>query len=235
MRRPDRSTRRRPPGQGDPDRDTPDFWMSYGDLFAGLLLIFALMLLTALYFYQSGVDGIREILLLRQEIVEELEREFEADDGRIVEVNPDGVIRFGDGLLFEQDSYQILPAGREQVEVFAEQYVSLLLQNETFRRGIDRIVVEGHTNDDGNYFYNLRLSQDRAYAVMEAIIQAADEQHVPFLTERMTAVGRSYSDLLYLDEAETEVDWEGSRRIEIRFDLDDRSVMEELLVRVFQQ
>lgn len=209
------------------------FWMSYGDLFAGLLLVFALMLLTALYFYQSGVEGIEEILRLRQEIVEDLQEQFPGGDGAIAEVNPEGVIRFRDGLLFEQDSYQILPEGREQIEVFARQYVSVVLDNEKFRDGIARIIVEGHTNDDGEYFYNLRLSQERAFAVMEAIIRAADEGHQPILTEKMTAVGRSFSDLLYLDEERTTVDWEGSRRIEMRFDLDDHAIMDEILVRVF--
>jgi chemotaxis protein MotB len=207
--------------------------MSYGDLFAGLLLIFALMLLTALYYYQSGVEGIREILLLRQEIVEELKETFESEEGPRVVIDADGVIRFGDRLLFEQNSHVILPEGLEQIQAFAQQYVSVVLANEKFRDGIQRIIVEGHTNDDGEYFYNLRLSQERAYAVMEAIIRSADAQYESILKEKMTAVGRSFSDLLYLDEDRTVVDWEGSRRIELRFDLDDQRIMDQILDRVF--
>ncbi len=203
--------------------------MSYGDLFAGLLLIFALMLLAALYSYQSGLDGVREILLVRQQIVEELQEEFSVEEGRMVEVTEAGAIRFGDQVLFAQDSYEIRPAGREQLEAFARQYLSVIFDDSRFSDRVRRIIIEGHTNDDGTYFYNLRLSQERAYAVMSTILEAADERHRDLLVDRMTAVGRSFADLRYLDEARTVVDREGSRRIEIRFDLDDERVMRQLL------
>lgn len=203
--------------------------MSYGDLFAGLLLIFALMLLAALYSYQSGLDGVREILMVRQQIVEELQEEFSVEEGRVVEVTEAGAIRFGDQVLFAQDSYEIRPAGREQLEAFARQYLSVIFDDPRFSDRVRRIIIEGHTNDDGTYFYNLRLSQERAYAVMSTILEAADERHRDLLVDRMTAVGRSFADLRYLDEARTVVDREGSRRIEIRFDLDDERVMRQLL------
>ncbi|TVR53839.1 MAG: OmpA family protein [Gemmatimonadales bacterium] len=203
--------------------------MSYGDLFAGLLLIFALMLLAALYSYQSGLDGVREILLVRQQIVEELQEEFSVEEGRMVEVTEAGAIRFGDQVLFAQDSYEIRPAGREQLEAFARQYLSVIFDDPRFSDRVRRIIIEGHTNDDGTYFYNLRLSQERAYAVMSTILEAADERHRDLLVDRMTAVGRSFADLRYLDAERTVVDREGSRRIEIRFDLDDERVMRQLL------
>lgn len=206
-----------------------DFWMSYGDLFAGLLLIFALMLLAALFSYQSGMEGVREILLVRQQIVEELQQEFQVEEGRIAEVTESGAVRFGDKVLFEQGSAVIRPEGMVQIEAFARQYMSVILDNPRFRSQIRRIIIEGHTNDDGEYFFNLRLSQDRAYAVMTAILNAAEDRHRTLLVDRMTAVGRSFADLRFLDSEETEVDKEGSRRIEIRFDLDDESVMLDLL------
>lgn len=44
---------------GEPASDPQDYWLSYSDLMAGLLMVFALMLLVALYHYQSGVEGVR--------------------------------------------------------------------------------------------------------------------------------------------------------------------------------
>ena len=223
-----------PPYRRNGEAEEPDgesFWMSYGDLFAGLLMIFALMLLTALYSYQSGLEGVREILAIRQEVVESLERELRTDDGRVVEITPAGTVRFGDQVLFEQNSFDILPEGREQLAAFARRYMGIILDEPRFREQISRIVVEGHTNDDGEYFYNLRLSQERAFAVMALIINAAEERHRELLIDRMTAVGRSFADLRYLDSQESVVDREGSRRIEIRFELDDDRVMQELLER----
>lgn len=213
------------------ESDGESFWMSYGDLFAGLLMIFALMLLTALYSYQSGLEGIREILSIRQDVVESLERELRTDEGRVVEITPSGTVRFGDQVLFAQNSFEILPEGREQLGAFARRYVGIILDEPRFRDQVSRIVVEGHTNDDGTYFHNLRLSQERAFAVMSLIIDAAEERHRDLLVDRMTAVGRSFADLRYLDSEEMLVDREGSRRIEIRFELDDDRVMRELLER----
>ena len=235
----------RSPGEHEQEPKDQDYWLSYSDLMAGLLMVFTLMLLAALYSYQSGVEGVREILSVRQEVVENLQREFQEGQTRLVEVQPDGTVRFADQVLFGEDSAILSREGREQLVSFSEQYVRILFGNPRFapfRDQLQAIVVEGHTNDNGTYAYNLRLSQARAYAVMEVLLAGA-VGYGRELQKYLTANGRSFSELVCADglvDVENSVDPElrcgragvdkvASRRIEIRFQLRDGILLQGLL------
>jgi outer membrane protein OmpA-like peptidoglycan-associated protein len=223
-----------------------DYWLSYSDLMAGLLMVFTLMLLATLYSYQSGIQGIREILLIRTDVVQRLEQEFQQGEARLVQVQPDGTVRFADQVLFDENSAVLSGSGKEQLSAFAARYVTILFANpdfEAFRQQLDAIVVEGHTNDNGTYAYNLRLSQERALAVMEVLLGQATGFESQ-LQRYVTANGRSFAALVCANgEVDNEssiapdsrcatrggVDKERSRRIEIRLELRDRALLEQLL------
>lgn len=209
-----------------------EYWMSISDLMAGLLMVFALMLLAALYQYQSGVEGIREIVSVRDSVVQDLKDEFDSREGQAINVDENGVVRFADNVLFGQGSATVSPDGREQLTAFARRYLSVLLGNELFRTQLRSIVIEGHTNDDGSYEYNLDLSQRRALSVMIVLLGESGDFRED-LQELVTANGRSFSDLLYLNDQDSVVDKEGSRRIEIHFRLNDDELLEQILDRVF--
>ena len=51
---------------------------------------------------------------------------------------------------------------------------SVVEQDEDFRDQLKRIVVEGHTNDDGTYELNLGLSHARSLAVMQVLLEEAE-------------------------------------------------------------
>ena len=74
---------------------------------------------------------------------------------------------------FEQARAEVSPDGRRELASFARDYFPLLLQDEDFRDQLKRIVVEGHTNDDGTYELNLGLSHDRSLAVMLVLLEEA--------------------------------------------------------------
>jgi chemotaxis protein MotB len=222
-----------------------EYWLSYSDLLAGLLMVFTLMLLAALYTYQSGVEGVYEILSVRQEVIEDLQRQFQEGETRVVEVQPDGTVRFADQVLFEENSADLSPEGREQLQAFARQYVQLIFGTrdfEDFRRQLEAIVVEGHTNDNGSYVYNLALSQARAFAVMEVLLGEAAGYQAQ-LQRYVTANGRSFAALVCQDSTVDQravelqdrcrghggVDKGASRRIEIRFQLRDGNLLQDLL------
>lgn len=219
-----------PMGTEEPGQE-PDYWLSFSDLMAGLLMIFALMLLAALYHYQSGVEGIREILLVREDVVEELKNKLEDGPGSVVHVEDNGTVRFLDNVLFAQGSAIVSTRGREQLAAFTNRYLSVLLENEDFKSQLRAIVIEGHTNNDGSYEYNLDLSQRRAFSVMMVILAEAGE-NTDILKALVTANGRSFSELIYRGTARTEVDKEASRRIEIHFRLNDDELLREILDKV---
>jgi chemotaxis protein MotB len=213
----------------DPDPET-DYWMSVGDLMAGLLMVFALLLLTALFHYQSGVEGVREVLEMRQEVVKELQREMAMAQGRIVDVDEEGTVRFRENVLFAQGSAEVTAEGRAQLEVFTDRYLSVLLGKPEFREQLKAIVIEGHTNDDGSYELNLRLSQARAFAVMMVLLEEAGKYRQD-LQSLVTANGRSFAQLIRKEDGT--VDKAASRRIEIRFQMENEELIRQVLEKVY--
>ncbi len=216
-----------------PSRD-PDYWLSYSDLMAGLLMVFALMLMAAVYqqgtreceliVYEATADTIQRLLDTRQRVVANLRDRFggvSVDDGNRVAVDSAGTVHFAGSLLFGQASAEVSPEGRGELAAFARGYFPLLLEDEDFREQLKRVVVEGHTNDDGTYELNLALSHARSLAVMEVLLDEADTYEND-LKELVTANGRSFADLILLPDSS--VDKVRSRRIEIRFQMDDEAL-----------
>lgn len=93
------------------------------------------------------------------------------------------------------------------------------------------IILEGHTDTDGGYMYNLQLSQNRALAVASYCL--SDEQNIFSAQERdelrkiITANGKSWSDPVYSSDGR-DIDKNASRRVEIKFRLKDDEMVKEM-------
>lgn len=217
-------------GQWSAEAGEQEYWLSYSDLMAGLLMVFALMLLSALHHYQTKVVEVRDILEVRRQIIEELRRTLGTDGEASVEIDPaTGLLRFKDEVLFDEGSAQLRPEGKAQLSKFAGQYLQVLLGNPKFREQLEEIVIEGHTNDIGSYIYNLRLSQERAYAVMEYLV-ANGGPYSDDLMMYVTANGRSK--MRPILTSDNQVDRVRSRRIEIRFRLKDEAIVRSIMERL---
>ena len=202
----------------------PNFWISYSDLMAGLLLVFVLLLIVAMFHYAESVrrkqvvlDAQEDKLVAFHELQQNLIHELEialADE--IVIIDPQtGVLQINAGILFGEDEASLRPEGRERLDHIFDAYFRVVLAPR-FRDSIKQIEIEGHTNSNGPYLYNLELSQQRALAVMKALLaQAGPDREV--LEQLVTAGGRSFS-YLVRDEQGRE-DPIRSRRIEIKFRL----------------
>lgn len=211
-----------------------EYWLSYSDLMAGLLMIFALILMMALYqeskrecqmvVYEATSDTLQSLIESRQRVVRGLQEQFGASDR--VTVDSVGAVKFAGSLLFDQASAEISSEGRRELASFAKEYFPLLLSDAEFRSQLKRIIVEGHTNDDGSYELNLALSHNRSLAVMVALLEAA-EAYRSDLEQLVTANGRSFADLVFLPDGR--VDKAGSRRIEIQFQMDDQTLSKRVL------
>ncbi len=216
------------------DAPESEYWLSYSDLMAGLLMIFALMLMAALYqegrrecqlvVYEAASDTLQSLIESRQRIIRELQERFDVGDK--VVVDSVGTVKFAGSLLFDQASAEMSSEGRLELASFAKNYFPLLLDDARFRSQVKRIVVEGHTNNDGTYELNLALSHNRSLAVMIALLEEA-EAYRDDLQQLVTANGRSFADLVYLPDGN--VDKAGSRRIEIQFQMDDHRLSQKVL------
>jgi chemotaxis protein MotB len=96
--------------------------------------------------------------------------------------------------------------------------------NPQIKPHLDKIIIEGHTDSDGGYLYNLDLSQKRAFAVMNYLLTLPIARKYD-LRKFLVASGRAYLDPIRHGGME---DKEASRRIEIKFQLKNRDAMHEI-------
>ena len=140
-----------------------------------------------------------------------------------------GSIMLESDVLFAYGSAELTEEGKAYIDKFLPVYLSVLLSSDNAEY-VSEIIIEGHTDTTDTYIKNLRLSQNRAYAVAEYVL---DESY-PNLTaaqknqlrELLTANGRSYSDPVYDENGQ--VDAAASRRVAFKFRLTDEQMIEQM-------
>ncbi|RAK15238.1 chemotaxis protein MotB [Anoxybacillus vitaminiphilus] len=205
-------------------RTEVNYWMSYADLMSAMLMVFALLLTLVILDYRELLEKkekeIQEVVSVKTEIIKALTEAFEKSNMAIEIDQQTGAIRFPGSVLFETNSSEISNEGKAFLKQFIPKYMGILLQDR-FKDEISSIIIEGHTDRQGTYMYNMSLSQERAYSVLEYIY--SDE--FPNFKERelskkyITANGRSFSSPLTNEKGE--YDANRSRRVEFLFRLKD--------------
>lgn len=207
------------------------YWMSYSDLMSALLLIFALLLMINMFGNQTEMEAkdqmIEEVLGVKTKLIEELNNAFN-DSNLEMEIDPQtGAIRFSDGVFFDYGSSEVSIEGRENLESFVPLYIKVLLSDE-FHDHISQIIIEGHTDSDGPYLYNLELSQNRSFAVVESIFskQFPEFKEKEELRLLITSNGRSFT--VPMKDKNGKIDNDKSRRVEFQFRLKDEEVIKKI-------
>ena len=136
-----------------------------------------------------------------------------------------GSLRLSSSILFDKGSAKLKKSSKKELKKVFINYIGALTSNRSIRDQLDRIVIEGHTDSDGKYLFNLNLSQKRAFAVMNYLL-TLDFTKKNNLKPLLVASGRSYQDLVYYDNGK-ENKYE-SRRIEIKFRLKNDDAMNEI-------
>lgn len=205
-----------------------DQWIMYSDLMAGLVLMFILFLAVSVMTYhhllQQKESRINELLGVQTSIVHSLEVRFQQAHLHM-KINPKtGDIQFASDVFFAFNSYQLSTAGEQSLQSFVPTYISVLM-NSKYRKDISSIVVEGYTDRQGTYLYNMNLSQERAMAVVNAIFspQFIHFRYQSVLQRYITAEGRSYNDPVYIDGTYSA---QASRRVVFSFKLNDTQIMQ---------
>lgn len=141
-------------------------WLSIGDLMSALLMIFALLLISALVQIADVAEKSKNNRVM---IIKGLEDGFEAA-GIDATPNPEtGDISITNSVLFEQNDYQLKRDGEVFLDKFIPVYSKVVFQNKETAEEVVRIVVEGHSSSEGNFEHNMRLSVLRANSVFEYI------------------------------------------------------------------
>ena len=92
------------------------------------------------------------------------------------------------------------------------------------------IIIDGYTDTDGDYSYNLQLSQQRSLAVAQYLLDIQgnflDASQSENLEKYLTVNGHSMANPVL--DADGNVDKDASRRVEVKFRLKDEEMIDEL-------
>lgn len=167
---------------------------------------------------------------VKSAIIEELVRALANSNINGASVDDSGAIVFSTEMMFDVNRSTLKDVGKVFLNSFIPAYLDVLM-SDNYSQYVSQIIIEGHTDTDGTFLTNMRLSQDRAYAVLRYILSgeftgisdAAKER----LQQIVTVNGRSYSDPIYNDDGTVNMD--ASRRVVIKFRMNDEDMVNEML------
>jgi len=166
---------------------------------------------------------IKNLTGIKVKVVQHLKEEL----GDSISIDPkSGSLRFASNVLFNQGEATLKPEAKQELSRVLGQYIDALLSDKQMRRYIDRIIIEGHTNSDGSYLFNLELSQQRALAVMTFLYTQYPKNRQLF-RQYLSASGRSFTEPVL--GADGKEDKQASRRIEINFRIKNEEAVRELM------
>lgn len=175
---------------------------------------------------------LQDIVGIRTDIIKALQATF--DESSMAVDSQTGSITFSSDVLFRYNSANLTAESQKTLKEAIPKYLSVLLQ-EQYRDYIAEIIIEGHTDTDGDYQSNMELSYNRANSVAKFCLKEKNglsKTQIEQLQNLLTVNGRSYSDPVYEKDAlnkETEkIDMASSRRVEIKFRLKEDEMIEKI-------
>jgi len=171
---------------------------------------------------QARKAKIKSLTGIKIRVIAELKQSL----GKNVEIDArSGSLRLASNILFDKGSAQLKEASKKELKKVFINYIGALTSNRNIKKHLERIVIEGHTDSDGGYLFNLNLSQQRAYAVMTYLL-TLDFTKKNNIKPLLVASGRSYLDPVYYKNGKENK--YASRRIEIKFRLKNDDSMNEI-------
>ncbi|MBQ9032147.1 MAG: OmpA family protein [Parasporobacterium sp.] len=179
---------------------------------------------------ESQQEQLDRIIGVKTDLIEALKTRFDSTNLSVSVDSKTGAITMDSSILFELDEYDLSEAGQRFLTQFIPVYLEVLMSPD-FSGYISEIIIEGHTDTEGDYMYNLELSQQRALAVATFCLsednQFLTETELETLRNLVTANGRSFSDPVY--GANGQIDMDASRRVEFKFRLNDEDMVQEMI------
>ena len=175
-------------------------------------------------------EKLDKLVGVRTEIIEALMSALRASNITGAKVDDSGAIVFDSEMMFSSGSARLNDRGKEFLDRFLPNYLRVLMSKD-YSKYVSQIIIEGHTDTTGDYITNAELSQNRALSVLKYImsdeftgISASEKAR---LEKVVTTNGRSYSDPIY--HANGTVNMSASRRVVIKFRLNDEDMVTEML------
>lgn len=148
------------------------FWISFSDLMSALMVLFLVVMAVTLVSVTQSIDAATRATIERSAAINRV-MQMIAQDPKSVGVGVDQQnfrIDLGKEVRFDSGSFTISATAGQ----FLRNYIPVLLRAKETPEGqrwIRSVVVEGFTDEDGTYLYNLQLSLDRSRSVVCALFQ----------------------------------------------------------------
>lgn len=175
---------------------------------------------------QAQID---QIIGVKAEVIESLRKEFSNNNVNVDIDAQTGALTLDANVMFDYDEAELTNEGKAALEAVLPIYCKVLLEDQ-YLPYLAEIIIDGYTDTDGDYSYNLQLSQQRSLAVAQYLIDIQDqflnEGQITNLKEYLTVNGHSMANPIL--DANGNVDKDASRRVEVKFRLKDDEMISEL-------
>ena len=202
------------------------FESSMTDLMISLALIFMLLLASVMLKIKNQEESDKAASgKTRQELVTELtdilhtkkievKKDIEDPLSLVIVVGEDA-----ETLKFKQGEHSLDINDKNFLKTIMPEIMNILYK-ESFRNNIDTIRIEGYTNDDGDDWLNLELSQKRALSVLSytlsSEIKMAEDYATNMAIKQFIIDKASINGRGEIKNENNEVDKNKSRRVEIK-------------------
>lgn len=175
---------------------------------------------------QAQID---QIIGVKADVIEALKNEFSKNNINVDIDAQTGALTLEASVMFDYDQAELTDAGKQALEQILPIYCKVLLQDD-YMKYLAEIIIDGYTDKDGDYSYNLQLSQQRSLAVAQYLLDIQgnflDATQSQNLEKYLTVNGHSMANPVL--DANGNVDKDASRRVEVKFRLKDEEMIDEL-------
>ena len=151
---------------------------------------------------------------VKAEVIEALRNEFAASNVNVDIDSQTGALTLDANVMFDYDQYELTDEGKAVLEQILPIYCQVLLQGD-YTQYLAEIIIDGYTDTDGDYSYNLYLSPDEipgrgtvSSGYPGELLSAEQSQE---LQDYLTVNGHSMANPIL--DAQGNVDKDASRRV----------------------
>lgn len=225
------------------------YWIPLADLMTVLMVIFLFISISYMLEVKKKQDEqnkvFQEYKKTKLNLLSELQAEFVSDfvpDKWNAKINSDlSIVFINEDVMFSYNKSVVRPQFKEILEQFFPRYLNILLKPQ-YADKIAEVRIEGHTDIQGDYIYNLQLSQDRTRNVMKILLNLPYYESL-YGTDKaklrywLTANGLSFGRTLDEDGNRTlfsgkKPDDLKCRRVEFRIVTESDKIVEEALNKI---
>lgn len=200
------------------DEGEKPFWISFADLMTAMMILFLVVMVASLSSVtqriQQAEDGEKQRVNDIARLCDDLLLKAKNLNQTIVVDCSDNRISFGEAGRFGQNQYFLNTQGQKALQ----DVVPLILdaaESKEGRRWLKQVVIEGFTDTDGSYLYNLHLSLQRSEWVMCSLLDSRSPVQRGLSAERQQQIRSMFlaGGVSFNNAKESK---EESRRVELR-------------------